>query len=371
VFSVSEICRWVDGKVVNAEVLGSALDTIRVDRPAPLGRSKKSDLSYFFSKKFQTELPGASPGVLITGLPFVEPLAASGLPLWKNSAVVACADPYLAMAVLSEKFATKLSTVVHTPEDVAAEAAETFGKPQVHPTAVVDGTADLAAGVQVGANVVISEHVHVGAGSVIYPGVFIGPRAILGERCVLFPNVTLYEDVELGNDVRIHAGSVLGSDGFGYAPRTQKGPDGRIEVIGHQKIYHLGRVIVGDGVEIGALTCVDRGTIEDTRIDRGAKIDNQVHLGHNSHVEEGAILCGGIALAGGASVGKFAYVGGLTGIVNDVHVGAGAKVAAASLLSKDVPPGTTAVGNPQREHSEHFRVHGMLNRMVRKKGEAK
>lgn len=368
-FTVEQISQWTGGKVVNAEVLGvAALSAIRVKRPAPLARSTTQDLAYFFAKAYQHELPTALPGVLITGEAFVKPLEAAGLPLWKASAVVACADPYLAMAILSERFAgSGLSTVVHAGSVLAAEMAEHFGKPQIHATAVVDATADLGAGVQVGARAIVAEHVRIGAGTVLYPGVYVGPHAQIGERCVVFPNVTLYERVELGNDVRIHAGSVLGSDGFGYAPRTRVGADGKTEIIGHQKIYHLGRVVVGDGVEIGALSCVDRGTIDDTRIGRGAKLDNQVHVGHNAEIGEGAIVCGGTCLAGNASIGNWAYVGGLVGITNHVHVGEGGKVAAMSLLTKDVAPGAVAAGSPQREYTEHFRAHAALSRLARAK----
>jgi UDP-3-O-[3-hydroxymyristoyl] glucosamine N-acyltransferase len=207
----------------------------------------------------------------------------------------------------------------------------------------------------------------VGEGCVLYPGVYVGAGAVLGQRCVIFPNVTIYEAVRVGNDVRIHAGSVLGSDGFGYAPRTRLGADGKPEVTGHQKIYHLGGVVIGDGVEIGALTCIDRGTIEDTVVEKSAKIDNQVHLGHNSRVGEGAVVCGATALAGNASIGAWAYVGGLVGITNHVHVGERAKVAALSLLSKDVPAGVTVSGNPQREHSEYLKVNAMLSRLLKDK----
>jgi UDP-3-O-[3-hydroxymyristoyl] glucosamine N-acyltransferase len=357
--------------VANGDALGvAAQSAICVERPAGLASSRERDLAYFFSKQYQSELPTARPGVLITGEAFVQPLAAAGLPLWRESAVVACPDPYLAMAVLSEKFASAgLSSVVHARADVAAEMAESLGRPVVHPTAVVDPTAELGAGVQIGARVVVSEHARVGAGSYLYPGVFVVPRARLGERCVLFPNVTVYEDVQMGSDVRVHAGSVLGADGFGYAPRfAAPVGGGKPEIVAHQKIYHLGRVVIGDSVEIGALSCVDRGTIEDTRIGRGAKIDNQVHIGHNAEVGEGAIICGAAALAGNASVGKWAYVGGMVGITNHVHVGDGAKIAAMSLLTKDVKPGETAAGNPQREYSEHFRAHAALSRLARGAG---
>jgi UDP-3-O-[3-hydroxymyristoyl] glucosamine N-acyltransferase len=367
VFTVDQVCQWIGGRVVNADGLpAAAISGVRVERPAPLARARANELAFFFSKTYQHELPTAKPGILVTGDPFVKPLEAARLPLWRESAVVSCADPYLAMAILSEKFAASgLSTVVHASADRVAEIAENFGKPQIHATAVVDPTAELAAGVEIGARAVVSEHVRIGAGSILYPGVFVGPGAQIGERCVLFPNVTVYEQVEIGHDVRIHAGSVLGADGFGYAPRTRTGSDGKPEVTAHQKIYHLGRVVVGDGVEIGALSCVDRGTIDDTRIGRGAKLDNHVHVGHNAEVAEGAIICGGVCLAGNASVGKWAYVAGMVGIINHVHVGDGAKVGAMSLLTKDVPPGTTVAGNPQREYNEHFRAQATLSRLAR------
>lgn len=361
-FSVTQVCAWVGGRVANASELGDGIESIRVERPASLAGAKASELAFFFSRAYQHELPSAQPGILITGEAFVKPMAAAGLPFWKSTAIVVCADPYLAMAQLSEKFAEQLSSVTHLAAESLAETAETGGRPQIHPTAVVDPSAELGAGVQVGAHVVIEAGAKIGAGTVFYPGVYVGPGCVLGERCVLFPNVVLYEWVQLGHRVRIHANTTLGADGFGYAPRIPTG---------HQKIYHLGRVVVGDDVEIGANSSVDRGTIADTRIGRQAKLDNQVHLGHNCQVDEGAIICGATALAGNASVGRFAYIGGITGITNHVHVGDGAKVGAMTLVSKDVPPGGTAVGNPQREHKEHFRTHGWLNRMARAAREAR
>jgi UDP-3-O-[3-hydroxymyristoyl] glucosamine N-acyltransferase len=129
----------------------------------------------------------------------------------------------------------------------------------------------------------------------------------------------------------------------------------------------VGRVIIGDDVEIGANTCVDRGTLGDTRIDRGAKVDNLVQVGHNAHLAEGAVICGKVGLAGSASVGRFAYVGGLAGISNQVHVGDGAKVGALSLITKDVPPGESAAGNPQREGREFFKIQALLSKLLRER----
>ncbi|MBC7692797.1 MAG: UDP-3-O-(3-hydroxymyristoyl)glucosamine N-acyltransferase [Methylotenera sp.] len=357
-FSVAQIAEWTQGQIVNANaILGAeqTLSGILVSRLAPLAGSQKDQLAFFFNKEYQHELPSAHPGILITGELFVKPLEAAGLPFWKSTAVIACEDPYSAMALLSAKFAEVLSSVGH-------QNRVHKGVPKIHPTAVVHSTAQLGAGVEVGPHCTIDENVKIGAGSLLYSGCTLGPSVNLGEDCVLFPRVTLYEWTQLGNRVRLHAGCVLGADGFGYAPILSAGPSGR-QVSGHQKIYHLGRVVVGDDVEMGANTLVDRSTLGDTVIGKNAKLDNHVHVGHNAQVGEGAILCGGVFLAGSASVGKYVYVGGMSGITNKIHVGDGAKVGAMTLVTKDVPPGLTAVGNPQREHSDHFRAHATLNRL--------
>lgn len=354
-FLLSEIIGWTSGRWVNSSELSPLLaEKIGIERASPLPHSGPTDLAFFFSKNYQKDLLTALPGVLIIGEPFVAALQNSGLPLWKKSAIVACADPYGAMAILSEKIASRLSSVAHLPQQVSS-----LEEPEIHASAVVHPSAQLGKGVVIGANCVIECGARIGARSVLYPGCYIGQEVRIGEDCVLFPRVTLYEWTELGSRIRIHAGCVLGSDGFGYAPLRE----GQ-KVIGHRKIYHLGRVVVGDDVELGANTCVDRSTFGETRIAKSAKLDNHVHIGHNAFIDEGAIICGGTCLAGRASVGKFALVGGLTGIINDVHVGDGASVAAMTLVSKDVAPGSTAVGNPQREYKEHFRAHATLNRLM-------
>lgn len=352
--SVGEILKCTGGRVVNSTALSdpARLEGIRVVRPATLAGSGEQDLGFFFNPAYKEELPAALPGVLITGEDFVEALRAAGLPLWSRSIVVACRDPYLAMARLSEKFAERLSTV--------AWVTGAGGDSEIDPTARVSARSRIGRGVRIGAHCVVEQDSRIGAGTVLYPGCYVGPGVEIGEGCVLFPRVTLYEWVRIGHRVRVHAGAVVGSDGFGYAPiREENGP-----VLGHQKIHHLGRVVIGDDVEIGANTCVDRGTFGETRIERGAKLDNQVHVGHNAQVGEGAILCGGICLAGNARIGRFAYIGGMVGVVNQVVVGEGASVGALSLISRDVPPGAKVLGNPQREQSEHFRAHAALNRLI-------
>lgn len=358
-FTLAQILDWTGGRVVNTPAEG--LESVRVERPNQLLGSQAQDVAFFFSRDFEAELPAARPGVLITGEPFVKPLEKAGLPLWKTSVVIACADPYRAMGILTERFAASL-TVAHLPADRRpAEARGPSFLGRVSKLAEVHPAARLGRDVSIGAGVVVEEGAQIGDRVVLYPGVFVGPNVVIGDDTVIFPQVVIYENVQIGRRVRIHAQSVLGADGFGYAP-VQNGK----EVTGHQKIYHFGRVVIGDDVEIGALTAIDRGTFGDTVIEKNAKVDNLCQLGHNTRLEEGAVVCGGNSLAGGASVGRYALVLGICGLANRVHVGAGARVAAMTLVSKDVPAGTTVSGNPMREHKQNLRLHAMLNKMAEK-----
>ncbi len=343
-FTVAEVVEWTHGQVVNSTDLGQLLSQIRVERLASLGGSRAQDLAFFFSRHYEKDLFRAAPGVLITGDAFVKPMQAAQLPLWKQTAVVTCSDPYLAMALLSEKFAPSANSATET---------------QIHPTAVVHPQTKMGSGVCIGPNVVVEEGVRIGAQTIIQAASFIGKDSQIGDRCVLFPRVTIYSQTQIGHRVRIHSGAVIGADGFGYAPIHKNG-----QVVGHQKIYHLGSVVIGDDVEMGANVCIDRGTFGETRVDKNSKLDNMVHVGHNAHVEEGAVLCGGVFLAGNAHIGKYAYIGGLTGVINKIYIGDRSQVGACSLISKDIPPGGTGLGNPQRDYREHFRAHAALNKLI-------
>ena len=350
--SVQSIIEVTQGRVVNLNEMLDTVPSIQVTRLAPLGKSSTSDLAFFFSKDYQAELLTANPAVLITGEPFVEPLRKSGLLLWKSSVIIACQDPYWAMAILSGKFAEHQSSVGHIHSSCTK-------KMSIHPSAVVSPSAQIGDGVEIGPHCVIEDGVQIGRGSVLYAGCYVGPNVKIGQSCILFPRVTIYEHTQMGDRVRIHSGAVIGADGFGYAPVRQGH-----SVIDHQKIYHLGKVVIGDDVEIGANTTVDRGTLGETIIGSKVKIDNQVQVGHNCVVEEGAVICGAVGVAGGAKIGKFAYIGGLSGISNQVYVKAGAKVAAMTQVYKDVEEGSTVAGQPQREYQKHWQIQAMLNRLL-------
>ncbi len=235
----------------------------------------------------------------------------------KSSKLIS-SDPYLSFAK-----ATRLFDNRPAPE------------PGVHPSAVVHETAELAPGVAVGANAVIGAHVKIGANSSIGPGCLIESNCQIGEGCRIYGNVTLYHSVKLGSNVIINSGSVIGADGFGFAS------DGRQS----HKIHQLGSVQIGDNVDIGAGTTIDRGAIEDTIIEMGVKIDNQVQIGHNCHVGEHTIICGCVAIAGSVTIGKHCIMGGASGAVGHITIADKVQVSAMSLVSKSISePGMYSSG---------------------------
>jgi UDP-3-O-[3-hydroxymyristoyl] glucosamine N-acyltransferase len=358
--SISDLLNWTGGRVANEANLKRPLSDIRITGVSGLQGSQPDQIGFFFSAAYKGEIPYVKAGVLITGEAFVEPLKLSGLPIWNDTAIIACQDPYLAMALVSEKFAVHQSTIAHVPAAGVGKSAS------VDPSAKVHATAVLGKDVVVGANCVVQENAVLGDRTILYPGCFVGPKAKLGQDCVLFPNVVVYEWSEIGNRVRIHANSVIGADGFGYAPRTENG-----KITKQVKIYHLGKVVIGDDVEIGALTSVDRGTLNDTRIAQGAKIDNNVQVGHNVTIGEGSIICAGVGLAGSCKIGKYVYIAGLAGISNGIHVDDGAKIGPGCLVPTYIAPGKEMLGFPPREANDFFRVHALMSRMLKEHKESR
>lgn len=196
----------------------------------------------------------------------------------------------------------------------------------VHSTAIVDPLASVSADVRIGANAVVEKGVLIGSGVSIGSGCFVGEGCVIGDGSRLHNSVTLYHKVKLGSGVTIHTGSVIGADGFGFAFDGQKSI----------KIHQLGGVVIGDDVEIGANTTIDRGAIEDTIIETGVKIDNQVQIGHNCIVGEHSILCGCVALAGSVTLGKYCIMGGGSGAVGHITIADKTQVSAMSLVSQSI-----------------------------------
>lgn len=255
-------------------------------------------------------------------------------------------NPYLAYARASQLFAHGL----------AINAG-------IHPSAHVDPSAILAAGVSVGAHAVIGAGTIIGTDSVIGANCVIGEGCRIGSNCRLHPNVTLYTDVILGDRCIVHASAVIGSDGFGFAKAGGR----------YHKIAQLGAVSIGDDVEIGAVTSIDRGALDNTVIGNGVKIDNQVQIAHNVRVGDHSVICGCSAIAGSSVIGKNCTIAGAVGVINHVNICDNVTVTAMSLVSRDITEpgvyssgtGLDATGNWRRNIVRFRQLDDIWRRLLR------
>jgi UDP-3-O-[3-hydroxymyristoyl] glucosamine N-acyltransferase len=258
-------------------------------------------------------------------------------------ALLRCADPQQAFNRLVSAFALPRpvrSPGIH-PSAVVAEGAQVHSEAHIGPLCVIEADARVAAGV------VLHGHVTLGAGSTV------------GPRSQLYPGVVLYPHVSVGADCILHAGAVLGSDGFGFEPSRE----------GWVKTPQGGTVVVEDEVEIGANVTIDNARFKATRIERGVKIDNLVHVAHNCRIEASAMLVAQVGVAGSTRIGAGAILAGQAGVSGHLHVGAGAQVGGASAVFEDVPAGEQWWGVPAQPKLEAIRVtklKGRVGRLVEK-----
>ena len=226
-------------------------------------------------------------------------------------------------------------------------------QPGVHPTAVIGRGASLGSEVSVDACAVIGSDARIGDRACIGPHVVIGKGCEVGEEVVLHAHVALYPGVRVGARTIVHAGARLGVDGFGYVYT-----DGA-----HRKVPQVGSCVIGEDVEIGANTTIDRGSIGATEIGRGVKIDNLVHIAHNVRIGEHSIIVAQVGIAGSTTVGRHVTLAGQAGIPGHLTIGDGATVAAQAGVFGDVPPGETWSGYPARPHRESLRAQASVARL--------
>jgi UDP-3-O-[3-hydroxymyristoyl] glucosamine N-acyltransferase len=234
-------------------------------------------------------------------------------------------------------------------------------KPGIHASAIVHPSARLADDITVEERVIIGEGVHIKENTRIGAGSVIGARVNIGCDCDLYPNITVYPDVHLGDRVIVHSGAVLGSDGFGYVRDQSTGR--------YEKFPQVGRLEIEDNVEIGANTTIDRGALDTTRIGRGAKIDNLVHIGHNCQIGEDVVIAAQTGLSGSAVLENGVVVGGQVGIADHVRIEAGAILGAqCGVPSKKVIRGKGVVfwGTPARPIREYLKELAVLARLAKK-----
>lgn len=225
--------------------------------------------------------------------------------------------------------------------------------PGIHPSAIIDPTATLGPDVSIQPHVVIEAGVVIGAKSVIGAGSYIGHGCQVGANCLFYPRVTLREYTVVGQRVILHGGVILGSEGFGF------------ELVNgaHQKIPQLGNVAIGDDVEIGANSAIDRARFGTTRIGKGTKIDNLVQIGHNCVIGEHCIICGLAGIAGSTLIGNYVTIAGQVGIAGHLTIGDKTVIMAQSGVVKDVPPGSVVLGAPAVPHKEFKKSYVTLHRL--------
>ena len=215
----------------------------------------------------------------------------------------------------------------------------------ISPMAFISENAKIGKECYIGAFAYIGDNVEIGDNTQIYPHAVIEDNVKLGCKCLIYPNVTIYQGCKLGDNVTIHAGSVIGADGFGFAPNTD----------GYDKIPQIGIVVIEDNVEIGANTCVDRSTMGATIIRKGVKLDNLVQIAHNVEVDENTVMSAQVGVAGSTKIGKWCMFGGQVGISGHINIGDKTFLGAQSGVPGNIKGNTTLIGTPPMEPKAYFK----------------
>jgi UDP-3-O-[3-hydroxymyristoyl] glucosamine N-acyltransferase len=314
--TIAEVARIAEGEVE----AGDPERTVR--GVAPLDEALPHHLSFVAEARYHPYIQASRAGALL-----VARGAAVELP--PGMAAIRVDDPRKALA--------RILPALH-PDAPAA--------PGVHPTAVLGEGAEVAATASVGAYAVLGAGTRVGERARISAHVVVGAGCEIGDDAVLHPHVTLYDGVTVGARSIVHSGARLGSDGFGFVP------EGR----GLKKVPQVGGCRIEEDVEIGANTTIDRGSIGDTVVGRGTKIDNLVQIGHNCRIGRSVIIVSQVGISGSTRVGDGAVLGGQAGVQGHIEIGAGAKVGGQAGVTASVPAGVTVSGYPARPHREAMRI---------------
>ena len=322
----SEIAALTGGRLVGP-------GTTTVAGIAPLERAGPGDLSFLASPRYVPYFERTSASVVLIS-PALE--SAAGGPETK----IIVKEPYAALLVVLP---------VLYPQAVWESS--------VHPTAQLGRGVTWQEPVEIGPHAVLGAGVQLGKNVRIGAGCVLGEGVAVGDDSRLHPGVTLYAGTALGKRVIAHAGVVLGSDGFGYLPGTNGEP--------HRKIPHVGRCLIGDDVEIGANTCVDRGSVDDTVIGSGTKIDNLVHIAHNVRIGARCLIMAQAGIAGSCQVEDDVIIAGQVGLADHITIGRGARLLAQSGTIADIPAGATVFGTLARPHREYLRGQAALYRLAR------
>jgi UDP-3-O-[3-hydroxymyristoyl] glucosamine N-acyltransferase len=309
VFTLKALADYLGGRCIGDE-------QVCIGALAPIETAQPGELAFVAKASFAKSLSSSSASAFIVGRELAD----------KIDCGIEVADPYLAYAKASKLFERCPSIT-----------------PGIHPSAIVDPSAYLGENIAIGPFCIVGEQARIESGVQLAAGVHVGARSQVGEDSYLFPHVVLYHDVIVGKRARIHANTTIGSDGFGFAPSAE----------GWQKIHQLGGVIIGDDVEIGSNTSIDRGALGATQIASGVIIDNQVHIAHNVKIGARTAIAGCVGIAGSAVVGANCTMGGFVAISGHVEIADHVHFNGATVVTKSISePGHYSSGVPLQEVKE-------------------
>jgi len=293
--------------ILDAKLVGDP--SLKVSRIAPIERAGAGDLTFLSDPRKSSFLKATKASAIIVP----EGVRVEG----KSLLIVE--DPYAALAKIQAFFYPRLRSTG-----------------EISPLAYIHPEAKLGENVTVSPFACIEKGARVGNDSILFPHVYVGEGTMLGTECILYAGVKVYHGCRIGNRVTLHGGVVVGSDGFGYAW------DGKE----HLKIPQIGKVVIGNDVEIGANSTIDRGALEDTVIEDGVKIDNLVQIGHNVRIGKCAVIVSQVGIAGSAEIGEGCVLAGQVGVAGHISIGKGVKVAAQSGIHKNIKDGEVVGGSP-------------------------
>jgi UDP-3-O-[3-hydroxymyristoyl] glucosamine N-acyltransferase len=316
-------------QIIHATIEGNPNATVA--NFGKIEEAKKGDLSFLANPKYEEYLYTTEATIIIisNSLVLKKPVSATLLKV---------PDAYSAFATLLKAY-----------QQIQQQQLVGIEQPSF-----IDSTAILASNVYVGAFAYIGKNAHIGAGTKIYPHSYIGDNVTIGENCIVNASVKIYHHCKLGNKVVVHAGTVIGSDGFGFAPQA----DGTFK-----KVPQIGNVVVEDYVEIGANTCIDRATIGSTIIKAGAKLDNLIQIAHNVEIGHQTVIAAQAGISGSTKIGNNVMIGGQAGVVGHIHLADGTKVNAQSGVSKSTKPGTALTGSPAGDYTSMLRSQAVVKRL--------
>jgi UDP-3-O-[3-hydroxymyristoyl] glucosamine N-acyltransferase len=330
--TVAELAEHVDGSVIGD-------GAISIETVASLESANERSISYVDSEKLFPAASASAASCLIVPRNIGAPIE------FNSAALIEVANPKLAFSQIAE--------ILHPP---------LRREPSIHPTAVVAETADVALTAYIGPHVCVGEYARIGPYTRVEAGAVIGTNATIGSDCIIHPNVVLYDGVSLGDRVVLHAAVCIGADGFGYVR----------DEMGYHKFPQIGTVVIEEDVELGAHTCVDRAALGRTRIGKGTKLDNMVHVGHNCDIGERVVIAAQTGISGSVVIEDDAVIGGQVGFGDHTRVQKGAIIGskAGILPGKIVRPGVWW-GIPVQPLADYKRMNAHLGRLPEMREELK